>query len=74
MNNQIYEQTYTKVVEPTYGAKRDQVQDNAFESEIGSHKYSVLSRTDMTQHECYSIYPVQRFHGKRENVFGNSHC
>lgn len=58
MNNQIYEQTYTKVVEPTYGAKRDQVQDNAFESEIGSHKYSVLSRTDMTQHECYSIDPV----------------
>jgi exoribonuclease R len=58
MNNQIYEQTYTKVVEPTYGAKRDADQDMTFESEIGSHEYSILSRTDMTKHECYSIDPV----------------
>ena len=58
MNNQIYEQTYSQVVEPTYGEKRDQVQDKAFESDIGLHEYSILKRTDMTKHDSYTIDPV----------------
>jgi exoribonuclease R len=58
MNNQIYEQTYSQVVEPTYGAKRDTDQDTMFESNIGPHEYSISTRIDMTKHESYSIDPV----------------
>lgn len=58
MNNKLYEDTYSKVVEPTYGEKRCQVQDKAFESDIGPHEYSILTRTDMTKHESYTIDPV----------------
>lgn len=58
MNNQNYEQTYSQVVEPSYGAKRDAVQDKAFESDIGPHEYSISTRTDMTKHESYTIDPT----------------
>ena len=54
MNNQLYEQTYSQVVEPTYGMRQDQ----ALELEIGSHEYSISSRIDMTKHESYTIDPV----------------
>jgi exoribonuclease R len=56
MNNQLYEQTYSQVVEPTYGTKRVNSLDAALE--IGSHEYSISSRTDMTKHESYTIDPV----------------
>jgi exoribonuclease R len=58
MNNRIYEQIYTNVIEPTYGAKRDAVKDAELELDIGSHEYSISSRIDMTKHETYSIDPV----------------
>ena len=54
MNNQLYEQTYSQVVEPTYGMRRDK----ALEFDIGPHEYSISSRTDMTKHESYTIDPV----------------
>ncbi len=54
MNNQLYEQTYSKVVEPNYGMRRDHV----LEQDIGPHEYSISSRIDMTKHETYSIDPV----------------
>ena len=58
MNNQNYEQTYSQVVEPSYGAKRDAVQDNDLELDIGSHEYSISTRKDMTKHESYTIDPT----------------
>lgn len=58
MNNQLYEQTYSQVVEPTYGTKRVNSLDAALELEIGPHEYIVSSRTDMTKHESYTIDPV----------------
>jgi len=58
MNNQIYEQTYSQVMEPTYGAKRDTDQDTMFESDIGPHEYSISTRIDMTKHKSYTIDPV----------------
>ena len=58
MNNQNYEQTYSHVVEPSYGAKRDAVQDNDLELDIGPHEYSISTRTDMTKHESYTIDPI----------------
>jgi len=54
MNNQLYEQTYSQVVEPTYGTKRY----NVLELDVRPHEYSVYSRTDMTKHESYTIDPV----------------
>lgn len=58
MNNQIYEQTYSQVVEPSYGAKRDAVQDNDLELDVRKHEYSISTRTDMTKHESYTIDPI----------------
>ena len=58
MNNQTYEQTYSQVVEPSYGAKRDAVQDNDLELDIGPHEYSISTRTDMSKHESYTIDPI----------------
>ena len=57
MNNLIYEQTYSKIVEPVYGVKRDAVQDKEFESCVGHHTLSVLTRTNMTMHKSYTIDP-----------------
>jgi len=53
MNNQLYEQTYSQVIEPTYGLREDKVQ-----LDIGPHEYSISSRIDMTKHETYSIDPI----------------
>ena len=57
MNNQIYEQTYSQVVEPSYGMKRDNVKDRIMELDIRPHELSILTRTDMTKHDSYSIDP-----------------
>jgi exoribonuclease R len=56
MNNQFYEETYSQVVEPNYGTKRDHVLDAVLD--IGPHEYSISSRIDMTKHESYTIDPV----------------
>jgi exoribonuclease R len=58
MNNQIYEQTYSQVVEPSYGAKRDPTQDAELELDVRKHEYSISTRTDMTKHESYTIDPI----------------
>ena len=57
MNNQLYEQIYSQVVEPSYGMKRDKVLDAVLELDIRPHELSILTRTDMTKHESYSIDP-----------------
>jgi exoribonuclease R len=58
MKNQLYEQRYSQVVEPTYGTKRDKVLDAVLELDIRPHEFSILTRTDMTKHESYSIDPI----------------
>ena len=58
MNNQNYEQTYSQVVEPSYGIKRDAVQDHDLELDVRKHEYSISTRTDMTKHESYTIDPI----------------
>jgi exoribonuclease R len=58
MNNKLYEETYSQVVEPTYGTKRVNVLDVVLELDVRPHEYSISSRIDMTKHESYTIDPV----------------
>ena len=61
MNNQIYEDNYTNIVEPKYGNKRDISTDEILTSNISSnHAYSITQteRLDMTSYETYSIDPI----------------
>ena len=61
MNNQIYEDNYTKIVEPKYGNKRDISTDEILTSNISrNHAYSITQneRVDMTSYETYSIDPI----------------
>lgn len=57
MNNQIYEQKYSDVVEPYYGTKRDPAQDAELELDVQKHTYSISCRIDMTKYESYTIDP-----------------
>lgn len=60
MNNQVYEDNYTKIVEPKYGLKRNIMQDEMLTKDIlKSHSYSISKnqRVDMTKYETYSIDP-----------------
>jgi exoribonuclease R len=61
MNNQIYEENYTKIVEPKYGNKRDSAKDEILTNNIMiPHDYSIkkTERVDMTSYETYSIDPI----------------
>jgi len=61
MNNQVYENNYTTIVEPKYGNKRDISTDEILTSNISSnHAYSITQteRVDMTSYETYSIDPI----------------
>jgi len=61
MNNQVYEDNYTKIVEPKYGNKRDVTKDEILTSNISNnHPYSITKteRVDMTSYETYSIDPI----------------
>jgi len=57
MSNVLYEDTYTRIVEPIYGEKRSIERDRELEGDVGLHDYSVLDRVDMTQYSTYSIDP-----------------
>ena len=61
MDNQIYEDNYTKIVEPKYGNKRDDTKDKILTSNITRpHAYSIKKneRVNMTSYETYSIDPI----------------
>ena len=61
MNNQVYEDNYTSIVEPKYGNKRDVNQDEILTSNIFNiHLYSINNneRVNMTWCDTYSIDPV----------------
>ena len=61
MNNQVYEDNYTNIVEPKYGIKRDVSSDEILTSNISNnHSYSITQseRVDMTSYETYSIDPI----------------
>lgn len=54
---EIYEDTYSRIIEPIYGEKRNYENDNKMIDDIRTHELSVLSRVNMTQYETYSIDP-----------------
>ena len=61
MNNQVYEDNYTTIVEPKYGIIRDVSNDEILTRNISNnHPYSIIKseRVDMTSYETYSIDPV----------------
>lgn len=61
MNNSLYENNYTNIVEPKYGFKRDTAQDEILTNNItNTHIYSIDSsiRIDMTNYNTYSIDPI----------------
>ena len=54
----FYDDTYSKIIEPLYGNKRDSIYDQELlQSNILPHIYNVSQRIDMTMHETYSIDP-----------------
>jgi exoribonuclease R len=58
MNNSLYEANYSKVVEPKYGNKRDNINDEILTKNIlNKHSYTINERVDMTKHDSYSIDP-----------------
>ena len=53
-----YNDSYDKLIEPQYGAKRDSIKDNLLlKSNTTQHMYNVIERIDMTMHATYSIDP-----------------
>ena len=62
MNNSLYENAYTNIVEPKYGIKRDIIQDEILTNNIitNTHMYSINSneRVNMTAYNTYSIDPI----------------
>ena len=59
MNNSLYEENYSKVVEPKYGNKRDNIYDeNLTKNILNKHSYTINERVDMTMHHSYSIDPI----------------
>lgn len=60
MTENIFENNYTNFIEPIYGPKRDEIEDNRFTSHIlEPHEYSIHTdeRFNMTDYEVYSIDP-----------------
>ncbi len=61
MNNKLYEDNYSKIVEPKYGIKRDHIKDEELTSNISNtHLYSISreERVNMTAYETYSVDPI----------------
>jgi exoribonuclease R len=61
MNNELYEENYTKIVEPKYGNKRDKMKDEVLTNDIDNpHLYSIDNdkRVNMTMYDTYSIDPI----------------
>ena len=54
----VYDITYKQLIEPLYGNKRNENNDNELlQSNILPHAYNINERVDMTMHETYSIDP-----------------
>ena len=61
MNNKLFEDNYTNIVEPKYGNKRNKIIDEILSSNISTHHiYSISNneRVDMTSYDTYSIDPI----------------
>ena len=61
MNNNLYENNYSVIVEPKYGSKRKTQEDEQLTQHLSQiHSYSIPKdkRVDMTQYNSYSIDPV----------------
>jgi exoribonuclease R len=59
MNNGLYEDNYSNVVEPKYGNRRDNINDeNLTKNILNKHSYSIHERVDMTMYDSYSIDPI----------------
>ena len=61
MNNQLFEDNYTNIVEPKYGNKRNKIIDEILTNNISAnHIYSISNneRVDMTSYDTYSIDPI----------------
>jgi ribonuclease R len=61
MNNKLYEDNYSDIVEPKYGKKRDHTNDeNLTHNLFNVHPYSIGSeeRVDMTKYDIYSVDPI----------------
>jgi len=61
MNNELYEENYTKIVEPKYGNKRDIMNDKILTNDIDNpHLYSIDNneRVNMRMYDTYSIDPI----------------
>jgi len=61
MNNDLFEKNYTRIVEPLYGDKRDNEQDEVLTNNVlHTHSYSIdtTNRVDMTKYDTYSIDPI----------------
>lgn len=61
MNNNLYENNYSVIVEPKYGPKRNIQEDEQLTQHLSQiHSYSIPKdkRVDMTQYHSYSIDPV----------------
>jgi|TARA_Y100000389_G_scaffold195811_1_gene227779 exoribonuclease R len=61
MDNKLYENNYTNIVEPKYGNKRDISDDEILTNNIfDTHLYSINNneRVNMTLYDTYSIDPI----------------
>ena len=61
MDNKLFEDNYTKIVEPKYGNKRNNTMDEILTNNISAnHIYSISNneRVDMTSYDTYSIDPI----------------
>ena len=57
----MYDYNYSKIVEPKYGTKRDNINDEELTNNIyDMHPYSISSdeRVDMTAYDTYSVDPI----------------
>ena len=58
MLNSLYETTYTKIIEPIYGEKRNNVQDDNLNAQANNNNnFLICNRTDMTHYDTYTIDP-----------------
>ena len=60
MNNLLYEQNYTKVVEPLYGNKRNSDDAELVKNITDPHQYTIPNeeRIDMTSYDTFSVDPI----------------
>ena len=60
MENNVFEENYTKYIEPVYGGQRDEEEDNRMMPiylEVHDYAIDIDDRVDLTKHEVYSVDP-----------------